>query len=330
MNGIIKPTRMTDLLETVAEMTHLRNKEALELHFAEAVYQIAGATRLVIWRVIGRGEEAKLRVRVSLPHGRTGAGGDMLLAERPEFRECVEARRTVEVRLSNHRQTRYLFPLCDERQVNGLLDIVMPRRLDVPQMTLVTGLMRVYGNHAGLLDYGSRDELTGLLNRRTFSSFFKQVAEDDSTRAIIAVIDIDFFKRVNDDLGHMYGDEVLILLARLLEDRFGEQDEVFRFGGEEFLVLLRQETLETAFKALEAFRVKVAEAEFPQVGRVTVSAGFAAVVPGDTGAVAFGRADEALYVAKQRGRNQVQCHEWLVMEGSLTDAKKTGGQVELF
>jgi len=211
-----------------------------------------------------------------------------------------------------------------------VLDLVLPRRLNVPQMSVVTGLMRVYGNHVGLLEYGHRDELTGLLNRRTFNTLFKEVAADSEARAIIAVADIDFFKRINDEFGHLYGDEVLILMARLLEASFAERDELFRFGGEEFLVLLRQESLETAWRALETFRVNVVEALFPQVGRVTVSIGFAAVQLGDTGAVAFGRADEALYVAKQRGRNQVQCHEWLVMEGSLAGEKRTGGQVELF
>ncbi len=327
---MIGATLMTDLLETVAELTHLRNKDALEVHFADAVYRLAGATRLVIWRLTGRGAEARLRARVSLPLGRGAKGADMTLADRPEFRDCVEGRKPVEVALSTQRQTRHLFPLCDERQVTGLLDLVSPKRLDVPQMSLVTGLMRVYGNHVGLLDYGHRDELTGLLNRRTFNTLFKEVAADSGARAVIALADIDFFKRINDEYGHLYGDEVLILMARLLEGCFAEQGELFRFGGEEFLILLRQESLEAAWRALETFRVRMAEAMFPQVGRVTVSIGFAAVKLGDTGAVAFGRADEALYVAKQRGRNQVQCHEWLVMEGSLSEAKKIGGQVELF
>jgi GGDEF domain-containing protein len=96
------------------------------------------------------------------------------------------------------------------------------------------------------------------------------------------------------------------------------------------VVLLGGANLDGAWAMLNDFRTTVQSTIFPQVGRVTISIGLSGFGASDTGASAFGRADEALSVAKQRGRNQVQCHEWLVEEGSLADAKKATSVVELF
>ena len=94
-------------------------------------------------------------------------------------------------------------------------------------------------------------------------------------------------------------------------------DSVGRCGGEEFVVILAPTEAEFAASVLERFRKIVEGADFPQVGRVTVSIGYTAVTPRDNGLTAFGRADEALYVAKRQGRNQVQCHEHLISGGVL-------------
>jgi diguanylate cyclase (GGDEF)-like protein len=111
---------------------------------------------------------------------------------------------------------------------------------------------------------------------------------------------------------------------------FRETDRLFRFGGEEFLAILPDSAQHEAALALERFRAAVEAFDFPQVGRVTLSIGFTTVLPGDTGSNAFGRADEALYVAKQSGRNQVRCYEDLVATGVLHPKMASGHGVELF
>jgi diguanylate cyclase (GGDEF)-like protein len=318
---------MNDLLNTVAELTHLRDKDDLELSFARVVFQLAGASRLTIWRLRGTGAQARLLSRVMVP-GKRRTVRDVPLDAVAAYRACVEGRRSVSGPVRGG--ARHVFPVCnDHREVSELLELVRPAPLGADEIQELERLVRVYGNHAGLLDYGARDELTGLLNRRNFNAYFKHVLAAARVEAVTAVIDIDFFKRINDEFGHLYGDEVLILMARLMERCFGDHDGLFRFGGEEFLVILTNTSLEQAWVVLEAFRNAVAAEVFPQISRVTVSIGFAAVRPGDNGAAAFGRADEALYVAKQRGRNQAQCHEWLVLEGSLI-AEKKAGAVEMF
>ncbi len=119
-------------------------------------------------------------------------------------------------------------------------------------------ILRIYRNFQGLLDYSERDTLTGLLNRKTFDeSFLKAMAEPCAAAGAgvagerppgtaararsywLGVIDIDHFKRVNDNHGHLIGDEVLLLLARLMRSSFRFHDRLYRFGGEEFVVLMR-------------------------------------------------------------------------------------------
>jgi hypothetical protein len=108
-----------------------------------------------------------------------------------------------------------------------------------------------------------------------------------------------------------------ILIAHLLQSSFRDYDRVFRFGGEEFVVLLRSTRLENARKVIDRFRDNVARHAFPQVGRVTVSVGFVSIGTNDAPVAILGHADQALYYAKSHGRNR-SCHDGqLVSEGLL-------------
>jgi diguanylate cyclase (GGDEF)-like protein len=195
-----------------------------------------------------------------------------------------------------------------------------------------------------LLDYSEADTLTGLLNRKSFDeSFYKASAlplsqmQDDAAerrqsgtlRYWLGVIDIDHFKQVNDQHGHLIGDEVLLLLSRVMRGSFRFLDKLYRFGGEEFVVLLRCGGEEDALKAMERFRANVEAFRFPRVEHVTVSIGFTDVRSGDTPPAAVERADLAVYYAKHHGRNQVRSHAQLVREGQLADAAQTS-DVEFF
>ena len=144
----------------------------------------------------------------------------------------------------------------------------------------------------------------------------------------LAVVDIDHFKQVNDRFGHLYGDEVLILIANILRSSFRSHDRIFRFGGEEFVVLLRSTTLSTAHKVFNRFRLAVQEYHFPQVGQVTVSLGFVSTTRGSPVEI-LGQADQALYYAKEHGRNQVCFYDDLVASWHLA-TKVANDDVELF
>jgi len=236
------------------------------------------------------------------------------------------------------------FPLLTDRDAVGVLEIESRAALDADQLRTVCSMLRVYRNMQGLLDYSERDMLTGLLNRKTFDDSFYKVSQAGATsaaaadarraarpglRTYLGVIDIDHFKRVNDAHGHLIGDEVLLLLSRLMRASFRFHDRLYRFGGEEFVVLLRCAGDADAVQAFERLRAATEAYAFPQVGRITVSVGFAQVREGDNPSMAFERADKAVYWVKSNGRNNVAGYDDLVTRGLLSEALKTG-DVELF
>ena len=145
----------------------------------------------------------------------------------------------------------------------------------------------------------------------------------------LGMIDIDHFKAVNDGYGHLIGDEVLLLLSRLMRSSFRFGDRLYRFGGEEFFVLVRCDSEADARRAFERLRQNTLAYTFPQVGQITVSVGFAELKQGDTPSAAIERADRAVYYAKTHGRNQVQSHAELAARGAVAATDKVG-DVELF
>jgi diguanylate cyclase (GGDEF)-like protein len=161
----------------------------------------------------------------------------------------------------------------------------------------------------------TQDPLTGLLNRRAFQDRFLEEAAATSRhdlQACLALIDIDHFKSVNDNYGHPAGDDVLVEVARRLTSCLRTEDILARYGGEEFIVLARMTPLEGARVLLERMRQVVEATPFPvstdkgeQSLKVTLSAGFTALVKGSTMEQAVERADGALYEAKEKGRNRV-------------------------
>ena len=143
------------------------------------------------------------------------------------------------------------------------------------------------------------------------------------------MLDIDHFKRVNDNRGHLIGDEVLLLLSRLMRTSFRFHDPLCRFGGEEFVVLMRCGNPLDAAHAFERLRSNVERYAFLQVGRITVSIAFTELRADDTPNAAFARADKAVYHVKQNGRNHVAHRADLVAEGKLADEARDNSDVEL-
>jgi diguanylate cyclase (GGDEF)-like protein len=156
------------------------------------------------------------------------------------------------------------------------------------------------------------DSLTGTSNRRGLDdSLAAQLALMNRYEVgfSVAIFDIDHFKHVNDEHGHLQGDRVLQKVAKLLEELARETDLVARFGGEEFLVVMPRTDLEGACVFAERVRA-VVEIELS----VTVSGGVAAAMDGDTPDSLLSRADAALYQAKTNGRNRVCRHDGAFVE----------------
>ncbi len=236
--------------------------------------------------------------------------------------------------------------LCEGRAIAALH--LASSLLPSSSRPLLEGFACIYANYTALLDESERDKLTGLYNRRTFDRHLQRMLQPSKTlpttkpaierrnrpasasvQVWLAILDIDHFKRINDRYGHIYGDEVILLLAQQMNASFRHDDKLFRFGGEEFVILLRVNDEPTMQMVLERFRQCVAEHVFPQVEHVTVSIGYARISEHDYPRTVLDRADKALYFAKENGRNRICGYENLVA-GGLLEQTTTAGTIDLF
>ena len=156
------------------------------------------------------------------------------------------------------------------------------------------------------------DSLTGLYNRRHFTDCLEREflrAKRYKSDLSLAVIDIDFFKKINDTCGHSAGDYILKEIAYLILENFRKTDMVFRYGGEEFVVIMTETALERAIIPLERLRKSIEEYPFYYDGKnlkITISIGVSEVTEEAVDAQKlFENADKALYKAKENGRNKV-------------------------
>lgn len=197
--------------------------------------------------------------------------------------------------------------------------IALDGLFDQQTIELFRQLLSIFKNQVILHDSKERDVLTKLPNRQSFDTRLLQVCEhylkypvtDTSHQksSWIALLDIDHFKRVNDDFGHLYGDEVLLIFSQLMEKCFRFNDFLFRFGGEEFVVILNLTDMKGAEHTFNRFRETVAKHHFPTVGNVTVSIGITHIDSMCMPTTLLDRADKALYYAKETGRNKITIYE---------------------
>jgi diguanylate cyclase (GGDEF)-like protein len=350
---------MTRLINSVASLTDLRDRDELEVTLASVMFDLVGPSRLTLWRLVSYLGVIRLRQRAQVVVGSPIAVSDLQteIKDLPALdfevglRACYESGLPLRMKPGRDGKHKHIFPISDGKSVLGLLQIDHSMPLREYQQRLIMGLLRIYRNHLSVLEDSECDQLTGLLNRKTFDEHFRQLMSPNVSQPLntmqfeiigdrrngggghqawLAVMDIDFFKRINDEFGHIYGDEILLLIARLMRNTFRDSDPLFRFGGEEFVAMFANADDEAAGQVLERCRATIADFAFPQVGRVTISIGYTCIAASDSGSDAFGRADQALYFAKQNGRNQVRCYETLVARGQLARKHHLVGEVELF
>ena len=243
--------------------------------------------------------------------------------KRNELPPASEQRRLLERRIDPEREQQWFYEParlgwfcaykpCSRRQYAMFYAPEQQRILDEDYVQL---LFSVYCHQFTGIEGVFRDSLTGLYNRRAFDQRMHALIEHSrqpmrrsrlSQPAVFAMVDIDHFKRVNDQHGHVVGDELLAEIAGIMSESFREYDLLFRYGGEEFALVLMDMDEAMSQQALERFRRRIADSDFPRQLRVTVSIGYCLF---DAGAGIQGlidRADQALYASKRNGRNQVQ------------------------
>lgn len=333
------------ILESVIHITRDSDRGVLMKSMVSTLREMLDAEQVSLYWLKAGQEGVEVRLQVSASSDGTVEYPNikpLALAEKPEFLRCVETRLCLGVPANHAGKVRHVYPILSRDGVMGLLEVVGHEHAE-SEARMTAGLLQIFSNYVQIIEESERDTLTGLLNRRTFEKNIgrlllesRQAGDDvfaceeallpgrrEGTRAIsrwLAVLDIDHFKRINDKYGHLYGDEVLLLLAGVMRRSFRNNDNLFRFGGEEFVVALEPTDDEGARAVLERFRQSVESFDFPQVGKVTISIGYVRIGSQDAPATLVGHADEALYFAKHHGRNQVCSYDMLLEEHKVTSS----------
>ena len=356
------PTAEELILRHAGVISAQRDRSELEVAFAHAVHQVLQATSAQLFRVFtpkgdclaGLVAKSDHSGQHCLDDGLSWPANTASIEHFPSLHRSLTSGNSIVVPAGDNGLHEQVFPIVREGNIFfGFIVVRQQTALDSHQQGIVHGLMRLFCNQLRLLDYSEIDTLTGLLNRKTFDESLLRILSslqgndaagsgnvlhlprrrhgtdvDDSHW--LAVIDIDHFKTINDTFGHLIGDEVLLMIANMMKTSFRAHDKLFRFGGEEFVVVLKPTEARNAMNIFDRFRRLVEGHEFPQVGHLTISTGFARIAINDLPSAIIDNADEALYWAKHHGRNQVFSYEDLVNEGHLQRRVVETNSIELF
>nr|WP_242469465.1 GGDEF domain-containing protein [Rhabdochromatium marinum] len=339
------------VVDSLAEITRYQDRELLERSLAITLSELFPTEIFRLFRIA----MSEHRIRAALAaYAHDGVIVSELNQKQYQLSEsllsavakAIESRSVIEQPEQRNGVIHIIYPLYDKHEdVYGVL-LQLTQEPNFNSQRLTYGLLRIYSNYLALLEDSRRDRLTNLLNRQTLDTeitkriiAYTQLDETaqakrrnaDKVCAWLAIVDADHFKHINDNWGHLYGDEVLILLARLLEKIFRQEDMIFRYGGEEFVVLFQAPDRETAFNVCERARQTIEQHAFPAVGSVTVSIGTTAIGTQEGVSMVIDEADKALYYAKEHGRNRV-CFFTDLVEQGLIAAKEafSSGGVDFF
>ena len=331
-------SRLPGLLGKLGKMTSIRDTEVLEQSLLRTLGPLLGVLDTSLYRT----DDQQNMVRVLNYHRSKviEADGVARMVERVEEvsrlsdlpQEVLAL--TDNIRLLGKPCTRKIgkdllvgYPLLGGNDVCGYFVFQRDREVQAAEDATIRGVLEVFSNYYALLDISLRDRLTGLFNRQALESSFDRiwrvlgrpdhfVEQSDGRRSVpgenywLAVIDIDHFKSINDRFGHMVGDEILLLVSRLMSHTFRGSDLLYRYGGEEFVALLPNCAASDAATIIDGIRQSFAQLQFsgPQGNfQCSFSAGIASCeAPLWRTEQLLERADQQLYRAKRAGRNCLQ------------------------
>lgn len=349
---------MIDIISHIVKLSACRDRTEINATMVDTLLDLFDPQRLTIYRCYA----SRHKTVVFACAGKGPEGRFVRNAYQPDHHYChaierdsllkrCKKERSAVIDFQDDGTHRVVFPVNRLDQPVYMIELELSEEFSADQRIALMGLIEYFTNHIALLDYGETDTLTGLSSRKTFDKHLFELlgraTHDDGARHFgahhrrrnaekpgsshwLAVCDIDHFKRINDTYGHLIGDEVLIMLSQVMQQSFRFDDQLFRFGGEEFIALLQPAKEQDAHATFERFRKNVEAQVFSRVGHISISIGYSCLRPLDTPTDVIDRADEALYYAKRHGRNQVACFESLVESGELNDRPAAQGEVELF
>lgn len=246
---------------------------------------------------------------------------------------------TGEITIAGDALRYHLFlPIRERNSINHV--IACESILSDEEMKVLKRLVSVFANNLYLLNIKDRDPLTSFYNRQAYNRMINPILfnsgrdefflEGKKCFTFLAVVDIDHFKAVNDVFGHLLGDEVLILFSRIIRNAFRHDDLIFRYGGEEFIIIIKDVDLQYAKSVFERCRKNVESYHFPQVGRITISLGYTSITGSRDPLIVLDKADRALYYSKREGRNRCSFYEELVRRGQIKAVVESPADVEFW
>ena len=336
-------SRLPGLLGKLGKMTSIRDTEVLEQSLLRTLGPLLGVLDTSLYRT----DDQQNMVRVLNYHRSKviEADGVARMVERVEEvsrlsdlpQEVLAL--TDNIRLLGKPCTRKIgkdllvgYPLLGGNDVCGYFVFQRDREVQAAEDATIRGVLEVFSNYYALLDISLRDRLTGLFNRQALESSFDRiwrvlgrpdhfVEQSDGRRSVpgenywLAVIDIDHFKSINDRFGHMVGDEILLLVSRLMSHTFRGSDLLYRYGGEEFVAIIAADNAKIAHNVFERVRLAIEAHIFPQIEHLTISIGYCQAMQDILPVEVLSRADRSLYQAKQDGRNRVHSYHDLLASG---------------
>ncbi len=338
-----------DILDSVAKVTEHKDKDSLEISLVTTLAELYQPTSIRLLKITDTSTNTEALVSMTYSATNKTVSTSTLeiipIDQDYSLQQCLAHTEPVIDTDYHDQSTRAIYPIFNNQDtVIGFIEIITSS-FDETQNKFVTAFMKIYRNYLRIIDESNHDTLTGLLNRKTFDSNFQKILLEAQTieeknhkrRKIeknnhywLAIVDIDHFKHVNDTYGHLFGDEVLILLTNIMRSTFRNNDKLYRFGGEEFVIILSPTDAFGATCAFEQLRKAVESYQFPQIEKITISLGFTQIKPMDTPANAIDEADAALYYAKKHGRNRIHEYGQLVKAGKLTPTTINTTDIELF
>ncbi len=357
---------MSTLIEHILKLTDHRDRDLLELTLSKALIDLLPIQRIVIARVVSEeGEKRWLEVaRLDAKGG--GKVVDPLrvefstlarLDDAPDRQRCLSRREMIEIAWAGPDGPRiYMLPLFSDSRKDdaGVIEVHSDAILSADQVLMIEQMRRIYRNMYALLEYSDRDALSGLLNRKSLDdAFYSAVLEEldglssepksmgvpkeqDQERRHrvpanywLGSAIVDNFGAISGQHGHLIAEEVLLLVARVMNNTFRTYDRIYRFGEEHFGVLMHCPDEALVLAAFERFRLNIEKFNFPQVGHITVSCGFTPVQADDSPSSALEKTERAVDFAQRSGRNKVCSHIGLVRRGFFGATPKVGA-VDIF
>lgn len=334
------PPSLESALELSIQLTNSLNPDTLFSNLRYVLNRILGDYEISIYEVEYRARNRRCRtvaqanIKESVLHDISQAAVSLQLSSSPFAVESLA--NNVPVRTVIREGSEHLFYPLKADFTSPLLIVIVAQSMDDDCFALVEKFLKVYINHLNVLSLSERDALTGLKNRQSFNHTLNSLltAFKDNMSEVnnlcFAILDVDHFKHINDSYGHLFGDEVLLMISNIMQSEFRYEDHLFRYGGEEFAVILTNVNLDQAKLVLKRFTRSLSAHNFPQIDGITVSIGLVMAQQQHTTMQIIQQSDQALYWAKQNGRNRMATYEELVAQGKIIPAEIVEHQVELY